>query len=927
MPRLPKIPVWSDKRREAKYETLKAVYESKGIPFKDFRKNIIGLIESQRDADAKRAQRQLAAEEAKEAAAEAKARGKKEQKIIGKARDSVELNKDFNGEALDIWLVPVFNGLGGGTYRRIILRGGEVSIDDTIVVSGKYKEFRLLWGISENTILESGDKVLLMSPNKIEAKKIAQIFRDGVSHCVFEPIKKKLEERLSKSETDYSKKRYKQRINKLTEMEALYAKGVPEDKMEEVAVASGLCVFITDMFGGVVSTYNEKAKHRGWLRLINTRENHLDTHITSNDEPIQVNEIEMKRLYKKAYADWKSENKFFHFDFLQDGIPRKLYLLDATYCLKNEHTEVMEQFSKSINLRNYKFDATKYPDVNEFIKEGSVVNSWPTTISGGDAEGHIDLDKAYTQFKKCVAYRGFLGLIHQWRSGDFDKEWLEEHIGIYRCKIESDNELFLKLGIPGVRTMPSVLILYLMSRGCVVSDINYGVWGSRMDFEFSEDMLVSKKRYAHWTGKLAMEYEGTAYSFHCSKSWMSHLKATLNPALHKVSSFEDVCKVSVKKDTFFTWHHIAAFVTAYTQINMMEAMKRFDVENIVRVVMDGIYYRGDMPFDYIVEGEDDMIYIGELPFKAKELKKNPSYTMPWYSDASVEVNWGECFVKRNTLLTGQGGSGKTYSIVKDSGYNNVKFVSPSHVLGKEVFKKDGVSYVTIHKLIGIECAAYREEHPPPPVLLVDEVTQLDGAWVEKIFELYPESLIILAGDLDSKGQWFQCRGGTPGDHSVMWKPHGVDIIDFLEDRRSEDDLLKQLKLDIRSEMRRVFVDGNSGECRLMEVWARNNLKTVEFFDAVGQFEDGDTWIAGTHRIHLSLLAAGVVSGWWKQGGEISDVEAPGFQKRGSFTIHAYQGKTIRSGKIFISLKDMFERAMLYTAVSRAVRFSQLVFVA
>jgi len=213
------------------------------------------------------------------------------------------------------------------------------------------------------------------------------------------------------------------------------------------------------------------------------------------------------------------------------------------------------------------------------------------------------------------------------------------------------------------------------------------------------------------------------------------------------------------------------------------------------------------------------------------------------------------------------------------------------------------------------------------VMLVDEVTQLQKEWVDKIFEMYPESLIIMAGDLDSRGQWFQCRGGTPGDHSVMWKPHGVDIIDFLEDRRSEDDLLKQLKLDIRAEMRRVFVDGNSGECQLMEVWGRNNLKTVEFFDAVGQFASGDTWIAGTHRIHVSLLSAGVCSGWWKTGGEISKVEAPGFQKRGSFTIHAYQGKTIREGKIFISLKDMFEMAMLYTAVSRAVRFEQLVFVA
>jgi len=301
--------------------------------------------------------------------------------------------------------------------------------------------------------------------------------------------------------------------------------------------------------------------------------------------------------------------------------------------------------------------------------------------------------------------------------------------------------------------------------------------------------------------------------------------------------------------------------------------------------------------------------------------------MPWYHDAILEVEWTACSVARNSLLAGQGGSGKTYSVVKDTGYNGVRFVSPSHVLGKEINKKEGVPYLTINKLIGVECVPFCEEFAPPAVLLVDEITQLHSEWVEKIFQMYPQSLIILAGDLDSNGQWFQCRGGTPGDHSIMWKPHDVDIIEFLEDRRSQDDMLKQLKLDIRAEMRRIFINGDSGEHRVMEEWARKNVKTVEFFEAVGMFESGDTWIAGTHKIHQSLLSAGVCSGWWKKGGEISQVEVCGFDKRGSFTIHAYQGKTIESGKIFISLSGMFEMAMLYTGVSRAVRFEQLVFVA
>jgi ATP-dependent exoDNAse (exonuclease V) alpha subunit len=59
---------------------------------------------------------------------------------------------------------------------------------------------------------------------------------------------------------------------------------------------------------------------------------------------------------------------------------------------------------------------------------------------------------------------------------------------------------------------------------------------------------------------------------------------------------------------------------------------------------------------------------------------------------------------------------------------------------------------------------------------------------------------------------------------------------------------------------------------------------------------------------------------------VSDKELPNYEKRGSFTIHSYQGKTIETGNVWIFIDDLFEYAMLYTAVSRAVNFSQIKFV-
>jgi hypothetical protein len=260
-------------------------------------------------------------------------------------------------------------------------------------------------------------------------------------------------------------------------------------------------------------------------------------------------------------------------------------------------------------------------------------------------------------------------------------------------------------------------------------------------------------------------------------------------------------------------------------------------------------------------------------------------------------------------------------VFTDPGFNNVLFVSPSHILGQDVNKKYGARYTTIHKLIGIgygdkACRPYFEEHKMPAVILVDEITQLDASWVEKVFEMYPQSLILLAGDIDAEGRWYQCRSGNGDRWSSVWKPHNVDVVDFVEDRRSRDPELKDLKLRIRAAMKACDLDSGLVE---MQQWAKT--LPVSALD----FAVGDTCIAGTHNTNQKLLDMGIVSGYYKKGGFVSDVELPDYEKRGSFTIHAYQGKTIESGRVWICINDLFEYAMLYTAVSRAVSIDQIKF--
>jgi hypothetical protein len=338
---------------------------------------------------------------------------------------------------------------------------------------------------------------------------------------------------------------------------------------------------------------------------------------------------------------------------------------------------------------------------------------------------------------------------------------------------------------------------------------------------------------------------------------------------------------------------------------MMEAMKQFDINNLIRVVLDGIYYKGDKP-------------VGLDWFRNKRYNREENTNISWYSHTEDMVQFPPMarFTK-NALLTGQGGSGKTYSVMTDKGLNTVLFVAPNNLLGQDIHKKYNGKYTTIHKLIGIECRPYYEEQRTPAVILIDEITQIEAEWIEKVFVMYPKSLILLAGDLDSTGRWFQTRGGNGNSWNQIWKPRNVDIVEFTEDRRSKDDELKRLKLYIRQKMRECPLE----DCNFLMEQFTKTIPTVEF-----HFKEGDTCIAGTHRTNAKLLERGVVSGYYKKGGFVSDVELPGYEKRGSFTIHSYQGKTIEAGDIWIFIDDLFEYAMLYTAISRAVNFSQIKFV-
>jgi len=807
-------------------------------------------------------------------------------------------------------------------FRPIFYEGSEVTNTTSIVFKKTSKNER--------------SRVVVLLSDTVIPEKLQQKYRDGgEKHCVIEPIYNLFMSYANNSVSKESKKKLLRTATQIKKFETEYPDGVPEEDMHIIGKTARLCIIIHDIIGNEISRYNSSSSK--FIRFTNTRINHIEQgHLCLDAKP---DEVSQERLNEIIY-EHDRDNIFYLIRSSKENF-RQIKSVRGCWIVEDPENKIINNFSKEIGIKKCSYDALKYPEMNELIFESRIVNAAPTPLceNPNDIENanHIDLSKAYTLHKECEFYKGFCGVIQQWRKLNITHnvaDFLESHLGIFQFKVTSrDNEFLNMLGIFNghLYSLPSVEIFYFMKTFKMTCVLTAGAWGSRFDFEYTDEMLENR-RYCVWAGKNGMQHDSNTYSFKGEKKWASHLASVIGqenisfysdtvPAFEKSRAVQNptpsgigmiTCKVANKVS--YTRHHILAFITAYTRINMMEIMRKIPQKSLIKVILDGIYFRGDIP---------DIV----LPYKNnKELKQHIAFKDYWYTESKVNVSkWSE-YKKEfdgNCVLAGAGGTGKTHTILNDKGFVNTKYVVPMHSLGQEIKTKYGVSYDTMHKFIGKGCISRRAESDiVPSVILIDELTMHDGSDIEKAIAMYPESLIFVAGDIDKK-QWYQCRNGDNGEFNELWMPQDWRYVFFEKDYRSLDNELRKFKLDVREKMREVFTDGKNRDAKKIKDWVLSNYETISMDEAVVDFQDGDVWIAGTHNTNKKLLENGVVSGYIKNK-QITFCP-DGAEKRGSFTIHSFQGLTISDKRVFISM-DNFEYAMFYTAISRVRNFKQITLV-
>lgn len=939
-------------------------------------------------------------------------------KLVGLKHAYVQFS--INGEIVSsLFIQKLIGGDGSAIFYNNIYR--------FVIPRGTDSIYNIFNSHPDKTPLNPTDNLrfVILKADELPSVAIQQKFRDGVKHCVLDPLYNLWLSYSKNSESIGSKKRCLQIANSLKKMELVYPDGVPDGlEMETIARMAKRSIIIHDILGKEVKAYYKECPKN--FRFTNTRLNHLESGFLTLDGDYQrITQEEMNTLIYEHDRD----DIFYLYggdicikmnrDDLYDGNCRSLRSVRGAYAVYNEDYEIYKEFSKSIGLDNYGVNAVKLPELNAFIKESRIINSAPTPLCDspddidGDDVKHIDLEKAYTQHKSCKFYKGFLGHINEWcklgneldgfcvpakklkiedacncetpnlikivinnrwclscgkwewenhtdscvSCGEWEckclwnksyvtdsKSFLESHVGIFQFVVLScADELLTKLGIKVNEkfTLPSPEIEYFMSLGVTIK-LLAGCWGSTFDFDYTPIMLEKeKRRYATWAGKQGMDNDCTTYTFKGDRMWASVLNDMLGSDNVLYFGESNMIIVMIPKKSYLTRHHILSFITSYTRINMLDTMKAIDGD-LIKVVLDGIYFRGEVPDvslpyrddkEKIKHGRNDGTLYG---FREHWYYPSTIDCSDWNMKSNFDIPTG--FVKNVIVLSGAGGTGKSHSVLENKAIPNVLYVVPTHSLGRKMRKKTGCIYTTIHKLIGCKlgkngeekCRMYKETNGEPADIFIDEGTMIEASWIDRAIALYPNSRIFIAIDADKK-QWFQCRNGYTGNFSKIWLPTDKHhVIEYTTDYRAKDcPKLQKLKVDIRNEMKRVFTDGGNTDTIRMNMYIKSVCKTVPFADAVASFVKGDVWIAGTKKTNEKLLEAGIVSGYASKidksivtEGDLGD----SYEKRGSFTTHSFQGLTLETERVFISL-DFFEYAMLYTSISRVCKFSQLVIVA
>jgi hypothetical protein len=767
--------------------------------------------------------------------------------------------------------------------------------------------------------------------DNISNKKIEQFFREGITNCLLTPIHIWAEEKLEESKSNTSKKTYSRIIKNLIEYSKKYVKGVPQNDIPEICNKLQIDITIETPFSDKKLIECESIKKRlKKFSYINSRINHIDLNeIVINDKPTEVSRKELLEIEKKLI----DEEQYYTYKKDMVGIS-KINTLTNCYSIKSDYSETVNNFEIENGLHLCKLDDIADKEISEFVRCGTHYNEtidfMDITTIDIDKTKSSDMTKAYASFKSCKYYNGFLGKITDFRKTNKIMGvgmYLITNLVISEGLFKQYNDKMKMYVTDNIYTDAELKML--VDNNCKFKIVG-GCWGvNPIDFEFNEDMLTKKEEiyvvdektikkvpyYSKWAGSCYSKFLKKTFWIKGDENMRNIIRDYTNAEVKQFWNGEIRIEYDKKQSNHLS--HITAFITAYMRLNVIEQLLNMDIQQIIRVCVDGIYHYGDVEYKNVFREKND-IRLGN--------DAGISYCSNIHTD--LKINFGD--ERKNyakELHLGAGGCGKTHYNINDIGLVRKMYLSPSWKLARNKRNECGINVSVWARAITEDPIRITEIKSRANVLIFDEVSMMSEFDKEKIFKTYGDMKLIFCGDL---GYQLPCIEGIEMD-----KKGFNNTVKHNKDFRCEDERLKQIKEDLRL----MISYGRS--IREINKWCMDEFKKYDRIITVDKlkemYEIDDMILTGTNSLkdYYTKLFDGKFqkknkyyvtnnNRLWSNG-DIVIGEKPiktSCEVRHAFTTHSIQGETAKFN-LFIDSSKMFESRMFYTAISRAKRLEQI----
>jgi len=813
----------------------------------------------------------------------------------------------------------------------------------------------------------------------INPNKIYQTFRDNTTNtCFFDCIESRL--------IDTDDKHKQSLLNKVIKYKQQYPAGLPMDDIQKVVDDLKIAVKINDIFNNNYLQYRPtQGRIRDTVKYINSRCDHLELNTLCDDNNNIVEVIDRKKLKEIIINKFEQEKPCYYMGTINE--PNTVHTEEGTYKYINKENEIINAFNESIKLYDFAIDYNKNKDLCEWLRDGINYNSHCNFYKyesndieleqeyqriEQDAEYHeYDMKKAYTQYKNCDYYIGFPNIMTPIvNCTNMTIKDIKKYVGYYKVKIVSvSNEnvknildtMGLSVGNNYIFTSPELLFFHasgvkfdIISGSYSLTPYHFDLAGNMYEDTTIDGKIVKNRLYCKWGGKLNALNEFNTVKTRCNKKLAEDLATRYenikinNFNSHDIDNDDNEdrtseyfnednvdCIVSTKKKEVNYLGHIGGYITAYTRINVLKHLFKINHANIVGFKLDGFIIKGEHNF------KEDYKLWAEKPKKVNFNWAKSIFDNIELSETETQLS-NELWLKRINFLSGAGGCGKSYSVLK---HCNAMYIVAPWRLGVEQSRIYGIKCLTYNQFLGVNCESYLDRNKPPPYIFIDEITQIDEKYIKSIIKKCPYSIIFIAGDIDKDGDYYQCSFKDVNVISKFDKKWG--FTEYIHNYRCKDNILLQKLNDLRTYMKETKFNNKLIVAYVIENF-KDRITTEEYLTSTYNYKQDWVLCSTTEsddsqtKYYTNLLTGNkylcikhTADDVYKKldgvqrdlkGEILYDIEEPTgkYELRHAFTIHSFQGITVKNpSRLFIDTKHIFCPRQLYTALSRVERLEQI----